>query len=413
MNLEYFIAKRLFFKDNQSGKKSKPATKIATIGIAVGLAVMLIAWSVVMGFRREVREKIIGVNSHIQVTSYYSNYTFEMNPVTFPDSVLNNLRSIPGVRHVQRMFTKPGMIKSETDFQTVVFKGIESDFDKTFLSKNMVQGTFPDYSQPSNNVLISEYLTKLLKLKLGDSFLVYFIRDEKVAARKFKISGIYNTHFSEFDKYFLVVDARHIRRLNNWGPNQSAGLEIFLKSMDNFEHVEEAVYEKMSRVATKSEDAFYMRNLYEISPDLFSWLNLLDTNVWLILFLMIFVSGFNIISGLLILILERTNLIGMLKAMGAKNVSIRKIFMYLSVFLIGKGLLWGNLIGLTFCLLQNYFHIVPLNPSIYYVDAVPIQIDLMYILILNVGTIIVSLAVVLIPTALISRINPVKAIKFD
>jgi len=413
MNLEYFIAKRLFFKGSHREKKSKPSVKIAIIGIAVGLAVMLIAWSVVMGFRREVRDKVIGINSHIQITSYYSNNTYEMNPVKTPDALLDSLRSVPGIRHVQRLFTKPGMIKTKDDFQTVIFKGADKDFDQSFLSKQIIKGSFPDYSKPSNEVLISEYLSNLLKLKLGDSFLVYFIKGGSVSARKFKISGIFNTHFSEFDKNFLVADARHVQHLNKWEENQSAGLEVFFKSMDQFDKTEEGVYAKMMRIADHNEDSYYMRNLYEMSPDLFSWLNLLDMNVWLILILMICVSGFNIISGLLILILEHTNLIGMLKAMGARNVSIRKIFIYLSTFLIGKGLFWGNVIGLGCCLIQEYLHVIPLNPSTYYVDAVPIELDLMYVLAVNVGTVIISLIVVLIPTALISRINPVKAIRFE
>jgi lipoprotein-releasing system permease protein len=413
MQLEYFIAKRLFFKGSHREKKSRPSTKIAIIGIAVGLAVMLIAWSVVMGFRREVREKIIGVNSDIQITSYYSNYTYEMKPVHVTDKLLNNLRSVPGVRHVQRLFTKPGMIKTKTDFQTVVLKGADTDFDKSFIANNIVQGRFPDYSKPSNEVLLSEYLSKLLKLKMGDTFLAYFIKGESVSVRKFKIAGIYNTHFSEFDKYFLIADARHVQRLNKWTPEQAAGMEIFVNSTEPFNQIEEGVYTKMVRSVGQSDDAFYMRNLYEMNPELFSWLNLLDTNVWLILILMICVSGFNIISGLLILILEHTNLIGILKAMCASNSSIRLIFVNLSVFLIGKGLIWGNVIGLTFCLLQHFFHLIPLNPSIYYVDAVPIEFDFLYILLVNVGTVLISLLVVLIPTALISRINPVKAIRFE
>jgi lipoprotein-releasing system permease protein len=414
MNLEYFIARRLFFKGSHREKKSTPSTKIAIIGIAVGLAVMIIAWAIVMGFRREVRDKIIGINSHIQVTSYYSNYTYEMNPVTVPDLLLDSLRSVPGVRHVQRFFTKPGMIKTKSDFQAVVFKGVDKDFDKAFLSKHLVQGVFPNFSKPSNEVLISEYLSRLLNLKLGDSFLTYFIKGKSVSMRKFKISGIYNSYFSEFDKHFLIIDSRHIQHLNDWNVNQAAGIEIFAKSMDNLGEVEEGVYGKMVRAAnSNSDDAFYMRNLFELSPELFSWLNLLDMNVWLILILMICVSGFNIISGLLILILEHTNLIGMLKAMGSTNRSIRKIFIYLSVFLIGKGLFWGNIIGLSFCLIQNSFHLIPLNPATYYVDAVPIQLDLVYILAVNVGTALISLFVVLLPTAMISRIKPISAIRFD
>jgi lipoprotein-releasing system permease protein len=271
----------------------------------------------------------------------------------------------------------------------------------------------PDYSKPSNDVLISEHLSMLLHLKLGDGFLAYFIKGQSVSARKFHICGIYNTHFSEFDKFFLLADARHIRKLNGWDEHQAAGLEIFARSMETFPAAEEGVYSVVSHSADQSQESFYMRNLFEMSPDLFGWLDLLDTNVWLILFLMIFVSGFNIISGLLILILERTNMIGVLKALGARNFSVRKVFVYMSLFLIGRGMFWGNLIGLTFCILQKYLHMVPLNPTTYYVDSVPIDLNWMYFLIVNVGTLLISLLVVLLPTHMISRIQPVKAIKFD
>jgi len=413
MNLEYFIASRLISQNKIKGKKVEPAIRIAIIGIAVGLAVMLIAWAIVMGFRREVRNKIIGVNSHIQITSYYSNFTYEMNPVHVSDTLVNELRAVPGVAHVQRLFTKPGMIKTSTDFQTVVLKGADADYDGTFLKNCLIAGKMPDYTQPSNNVLISEYLSKLLNLHVGDGFLSYFIKEKSINARKFHICGVFNTHFSEFDKYFLLADARQIRKLNGWDEHQAAGLEIFVRSMSDFSRAESGVYSVVSKVAADSRESFYIRNLYEMNPDLFGWLDLLDTNVWLILFLMIFVSGFNIISGLLILILERTNLIGVMKALGARNFSVRKVFIYMSVFLIGKGMLWGNLIGLSFCVLQKYLHLVPLNPSTYYVDSVPIELNWLYILLVNLGTLLISLLVVLLPTHMISRISPVKAIKFD
>lgn len=413
MSLESFIARRLFFQKNKSGKKTGPSVRIAVIGITVGLAVMIVAVAVVLGFKREVRDKIIGVGSHIQITSYYSNFTYEMSPVNVPDTMIGRLSSINGVRHVQRMYTKPGMIKTENDFQTLVFKGVDQGFDKSFLKNSIVDGIFPDYSKPSNDVLISEYISKLLKLKTGDSFLAYFIRDESITTRKFKISGIYNTHFSGFDKMFLIADSRHIQRLNDWDEDQSAGIEIFFKSMDNFEKTEEDVFTTMSKIASERDEIYYLRNLYELYPDLFGWLDLLDMNVLLILMLMIFVSGFNIISGLLILILERTNMIGILKALGASNKKVRKLFIYYSAFLIGKGVLWGNIIGLSICLIQNYFHILRLDPAIYYVNSVPVELNIWIWVGLNLGTMVISLGVVLIPSALISRIQPVKAIKFE
>jgi len=413
MRVESFIAKRLFFKTDRSTKKSGPAVRIAVTGIAIGLAVMLVAVGVVNGFKREVKDKIVGVGAHIQISSYYSNYSYEVSPINVPDSLLGKLRAIPGVKHVQCQYTKPGMIKIKDDFQAVVFKGVDAGFDPAFLKSSLVSGSFPDYSKPSNQVLISEYIAKLLKLKTGDSFLAYFIKEEAVSARKFTISGIYNTHFSTFDKAFVLVDARHVQVLNDWDTEQAGGIEVFFTSMKAFEALQEQVYETMSKYASSHDEIYYMRNLYELNPDLFGWLDLLDMNVLLILLLMVFVSGFNIISGLLILILERTNLIGILKALGSNNGMIRRLFFSYSIYLIGMGLIWGNAIGLGICFIENHFHLLKLDPSIYYVDAVPIDINWLAILLINAGTILISMAVVLIPSHLILRIHPAKAIRFE
>lgn len=413
MRFEYFIASRLFFQQKPKGRKTGPAVKIAVTGIALGLAVMLVAIAVVQGFKNEIRDKVIGVGAHIQVASYYSNYSYEMSPLAVPDSLLGQLRSIPGVRHVQAQYTKPGMIKTKDDFQVVVFKGADSCFDASFIKDALVAGTFPDYSQPSNEVVISEYLSDLLHLKPGDSFLAFFIRDEVQSARRFKISGVFNTHFSAYDKAFLLTDARHIRQLNDWETNQAGGIEVFFESMKAFQTTQESVYQTMSRYASATDEVYYMRNLYELNPDLFGWLDLLDMNVLLILLLMIFVSGFNIISGLLILILERTNLIGVLKALGAGNSQVRRIFVSYSTFLVGVGLFWGNVVGLGICLLQKYAHVLKLDPTVYYVDAVPIELNAWWVVLVNLGTIIVSMAVVLLPSHLITHIHPAKAIRFE
>lgn len=413
MKFEYFIAKRLISQRNLKGKKTEPAVRIAIIGIAVGLAVMIVAWSVVLGFRQEVRNKVIGVNAHIQLTSYYSNFTYEMDPVRISDTLISGIQSVDGVSHIQRLYTKPGMIKTENDFQTIILKGIDATFDQTFIREALTEGEMPDISAPTNQVLISDFLAKKLHLKVGDAFPTYFLKDKNVSPRKFTICGIYNTHFSAFDKFFLIGDARHVRKLNNWSEDQAAGLEIFVYSMEAFPQTEAEVYAAVSAVADEVADTYYMKNLFEINPELFGWLDLLDTNVWLILVLMVFVSGFNIISGLLILILERINMIGIMKAMGAKNASLRKVFMFLSVYLIGKGLFWGNIIGLSICILQDIFGLIPLNADTYYVDSVPIEINWLIVMLLNLGTVLISLLVVFMPTHMISKIRPVKAIKFE
>ncbi len=413
MSFESFIAGRIFFKKSNNVKKTGIAVRIAVIGITVGLAIMLVAVAVVLGFKREVRDKLIGVSSHVQITSYYSNYTYEMSPVDLPDSLIHRLDTISGVKHIQRMYTKPGVIKTDNDFQAVVFKGTDQDFDKTFLSESLVKGVMPDYSKPSNDVVISEYISKLLNLDIGDSFLAYFVKEEIPYVRKFKIAGIYNTHFSTFDKAFIITDYRHVVRLNEWLPGQACGVEIFFDSMDTFDQTEDKVFAEMSKIASENDEIYFLRNLYEMNPDLFGWLDLLDMNVILILVLMVLVSGFNIISGLLILILEKTNMIGILKALGTSNRKIRKIFIHYSTYLILRGLIWGNLIGLSICFIQKYLHIFKLDPSIYYVDSVPVEMNFMIILAINAGTILVSLMVVFIPSSLISRIQPIKAIKFD
>ena len=415
MSLEYFIAKRLFFKTEDQKQVSRPAVRIATLGIATGLAVMLISVSVVVGFKRQVEKNIVGLSSHIQVTSYQSNYSYEMAAMDLPEQLPEQLKSVPGVRHVQRFSTKPGIIKTEDSFQTLVFKGFGPDFDWNFLERYLLEGNLPELNDnlPSTQVLLSAEIARRLKLTPGDKLLCYFTRDEQLYTRQWELCGIFDTHFAEFDKIFALVDDRQIVRLNAWDSNQAGGLEIFVDDIRELPQVESEVYNLLFQTGNLSGNAYMVQSVYDLDPDLFGWLDLLDMNVWLILVLMIFVSGFNMISGLLILILERTNLIGMLKAMGADNVSVRKVFLYLSSFLIVRGMFWGNVIGLGLCSLQYYFRFLKLDPAVYYIDAVPVEINLGYIVLLNLGTLLASLLMILGPSALVARITPVKAIRFD
>lgn len=415
MSLEFFIAKRLFFKTEDQKQVSRPAVRIATLGIATGLAVMLIAVAVVVGFKHQVEKNIIGLSSHIQVTSYQSNYSYEMAAMELPEQLSKQLKSIPGVRHVQRFSTKPGMVKTEESFQTLVFKGFGPDFDWNFLKRYLLEGSLPELNNklPSTQVLLSSEIARRLKLKPGDKLLCYFTRNEQLYTRQWELCGIFETHFSEFDKVFALVDDRQIVRLNAWEPEQAGGLEIFIDDIRDLSQVENDVYNLLFQTGNLSGNAYMVQSVYDLNPDMFGWLDLLDMNVWLILVLMIFVSGFNMISGLLILILERTNLIGMLKAMGADNVSVRKVFLYLSSFLIGRGMLWGNVLGLGLCLLQYFFGFLKLDPAVYYIDAVPVEWNLWNIIFLNLGTLLVSLLMILGPSALVAKISPVKAIRFD
>ena len=413
MSLEYFIAKRIHF---QQGKKnvSRPAVRIATIGIALGLAVMLISVAVVIGFKNEIRNKTIGFGGHIQITNFDNNNTYEMNPIKADKALMNKISSIDGVKHVQRFATKPGIIKTDNEFQGIVVKGIDKDFDWKFFKSNLVEGQILDVSgdTPSNKVVLSKYLANLLGLKLGDSFFTYFIQDQ-VRARKFKIVGIYSTNFIEYDKLFILADMRQVQALNNWSADSFSGVEVLINDFDKLDQVGDAVYDATANKFSKQGSAYTAQTIKQINPQIFSWLQLLDTNVWVILILMLAVAGFNMISGLLILILERTNMIGIMKSLGATDWSVRKIFLYHSFFLIAKGMLWGNVIGLSLCAIQYFTGVIPLDPQAYYVATVPVSFNWLYILLLNVGTLLASLLMMIGPSYLITKITPAKIIRYE
>lgn len=414
-SFEYHIARRLFFQPQQDKQVSRPAVRIALIGIAVGLAVMISAVCIVIGFKHQVEANVMGLSSHIQVTNYHSNYSYEMVPIERPDTLPSVLQDIPNIRHIQRYTTKTGMLKTQDDVQAMIFKGLADDFDWSFLQEKIVSGEIPDYQgeKPSNGVLISQHTANLMRLAPGDSFYAYFTRDEQVLARKWQVAAVFDTHFSEFDQHFLLLDNRHLARLNGWEPHQAGGLEIFVEDIRDIVDTDVEVYNRLFSFGAEHELAYYTQSVYDLNPQIFGWLDLLDMNVWLILALMIFVSGFNMISGLLILILERTNLIGMLKAMGANNMSLRKIFLWLSLMLTARGMFWGNVLGLGLCALQYFFHIIPLDPAVYYVSSVPVEFNFLFIILLNLGVAIASFLMMLLPSGLVSRIVPVKSIRFD
>lgn len=413
MNIEYFIAKRIHF---QQGKKniSRPAVRIATIGIALGLAVMIVSVAVVIGFKNEVRNKTIGFGGHVQITNFDNNNTYEMNPIKADSTFVGKLAKLEGVKHVQHFATKPGIIKTDSEFQGIVIKGVGADFDWNFFKSNLIEGNILDVSGEAtkNDVIISKSLATMLGLKLGDSFFTYFIQ-EQVRARKFKIVGIYSTNFIEYDKLFILADLRHVQRLNDWAENQYSGLEILINDFNDIDKIGDEVYDAVSNKFTNEGNTYYVQTIKQLNPQIFGWLDLLDMNVWVILFLMLAVAGFNMISGLLILILERTNMIGILKSLGAENWSIRKIFLCHSAFLIGKGMFWGNVIGLALCAIQYFTHIVPLDPESYYVATVPINFNWLFIVLLNVGTLIASMLMMIGPSYLITKINPARIIRYE
>ena len=388
--------------------------RIAIIGIALGLAVMILSVAIASGFKTEISNKIIGFGSHIQILNYDTNLSFETNPINKKQAFYGDIKDLMGIKNIQEFAIKGGLIKTKDDFQGVVLKGIGSDFDWSFFDNNIVEGKSFRVSDSvrTNDILISKYIADLLKLKLGDKVISYFIQ-EPMRMRSFSISGIYETSLAEFDERFALVDIKHIQKLNNWNKNQISGFEILLSDFSKLDKMTDDVRDIIGFRFNPDGSKLKVVSIKEKYYQMFDWLELTDTNVWIILILMVAVAGFNMISGLLILILERTNMIGILKALGTKNWSIRKIFLYQSGFIISKGLLWGNIMGLTLCFLQAQFQIIKLDAASYYLTAVPINLKLWFVLALNAGTLIITVLMLLVPSYIISRLSPEKTIKFN
>lgn len=414
MNLELFIARKIHFSKQGERQATPPAIRIAMIGIALGLAVMILSVAIVIGFKKEVRNKVIGFGSHIQITNFDNNSSYQTMPIAVSDSFLVALKERSGIRHVETFATKPGILKTETDFQGIVLKGVDRQYDWSFFQKNLKEGEVfqLDSAKRSSDVIISRYLSDLVGLKVGDSFLTYFV-EEDVRARKFLITGIYETGFADYDKLFVIADIRQVKRLNGWSDDQVSGVELLVDDYGQVDSLAENLYFELMDKQDREGNTYYVRSIKELNPMIFSWLEVLDINVVVILVLMLAVAGFTMISGLLIIILERTNMIGILKALGENNRSIRKIFLYVSFFLIGKGMLWGNVIGISLCLLQSYTHLIKLDSSIYYLDAVPVDLNVVSLALLNIGTLLVSMLMMLGPSYLITRISPAKSIHFE
>ena len=415
MNWKLFVAHRIY-RSNEGGKEvSKPAVRIAMWGIAIGLAVMIVAVAVVVGFKHEVRDKVVGIGSDITVTNFDAQKSYETVPVSASDSLLDVLRSTDGVKHVQRYSTKPGMIMTDDNFLGMVLKGVSQEYDWSFLRKHLQEGEIPAFSDTAstNRTLISRTIANKLDLKTGDKLYTYYIDGEKVRARRLEVAGIYQTNFSVYDDLFLLTDLYTVNRLNSWQPDQVSGIEMEVEDYNALLPTKENIRAKVDMQKDRYGSTYYVTTVEESNPQIFAWLDLLDMNVWVILILMTGVAGFTMISGLLIIILERTNMIGILKALGADNLAIRKIFLSFSVFLISRGMLWGNLIGLTFIGVQSYFRPFKLDPATYYVDSVPVEFNLWWWALLNVCTLIVSVLMLVGPSFLIAHIHPAKSIKFE
>lgn len=415
MNLPYFLAHRIYVQNDDKRKVSRPAIRIATIGVAIGLAVMIVSVCVVLGFKHAIRDKVIGFGSHIQVAEYNALMGGDGRAVQMDDSVMSVLSHIQGVKHVQRFAYRQGILKTDDDFLGVMFKGVGPEFDSTFIHKNMVEGSIPRFSDKvsGNKLLISKSMADKLHLKTGSRLFAYFIDYTGVRMRRFTISGVYQTNLTQYDNTICFTDLHAVAKLNGWPADVAGGAELTINNFEQLDDVERTVIAKVNRTTDHYGNTFASKTIKEVSPQIFSWLSLLDLNVWIILAIMMCVAAVTMISGLLIIILERTQMIGLLKALGAGNATVRHTFMWFSAFIIGRGLLWGNLVGLGLVALQYVTGLVKLDPATYYVSTVPVEVNLLYVVLLNIGTLIISLFVLIAPSYLISHIHPAKTMSYE
>lgn len=410
MKLEYFIAKRLITTKNYKSSISAPIIKIAIAAIAIGMIMMIVSIATGMGLQQKIRQKVSAFNGHVIITNYDDNQSeVSVEPISLHQDFYPKFKSVEGISHVQAVATKAGIIRTEKAFEGIVFKGVGKDFQWENLQEYIIKGRIPNLKANLNpEVIISEYLASRLQLKVGDKFNTFFMKEEGKLPnlRNFKIVGIYNSGFQEFDATYIIGDIRHIQRINKWQKDQVGAFEVFV---DDFSKIKE----KGEEIYAEIPPTYNSVTIEEKYFNIFEWLKLFDFNIVVILIIMIVVATINMVVALLVLILERTQMIGILKAVGANNWSIRKIFLYNAGYLILRGLLFGNLIGIGVLLIQKYFGVIKLNPENYYVTQAPVAIDIPYIVALNLGTVLVCLLVLLIPSYIITKISPVKAIRFD
>ena len=415
MHFPLFIAKRLYSEQGDKRKVSRPAIHIATAGVAIGLAVMIISVCVVLGFKHTIRDKVIGFGSHIQVADFLTLQQMEQYPIVIDDSMIDVLKHIPDVAHVQRFAMKEGILKTDSDFLGVAFKGVGPDFDSTFIHNNMVEGSIPPFSDSvsHNKILVSQLMADKLHLKSGQRIFAYFFDNNGVRTRRFTIAGIYQTNLKKYDETIVFTDLYTAVKLNGWESDQASGAELSVNNFDNLDMVESRVISKVKGTVDHYGETYSSATIKELNPQIFQWLGLMDLNVWIILALMLIVAGVTMISGLLIIILERTSMIGILKALGARNKTIRHTFMWFAVFIIGKGMLIGNVLSLGLLALQQAFGIIKLDAQTYYVSTVPVEINALYIVALNVATLLISVFMLVAPSYLISHIHPAKSMRYE
>ena len=414
LNTELYIARRLYSESSDEKKISRPIISIAIVGIALGLAVMIVSVAIVTGFKSEIRNKIIGFGSHIQIINYDANISFETQPISQKQDFYPALDSIEGIQHIQAFAIKAGILKTRDNIQGAVLKGVGPDFDWSFFRENITRGSAFQVSDTAttDQIVLSQYIANLLELDTADYVGMYFVEDPP-RMRRFQVAGIYNTGLQELDKQFIIGDIKHVQRLNNWDSNQISGFEVLVEEFEKIPAMASMIRNNYTYKVLPDGSKLKVISITDKYPQIFDWLEVTDINVWVILILMIAVAGFNMISGLLILILERTNMIGLFKAMGSKNWNIRKIFLYLSSFLIGKGMLWGNIIGIALCLIQMQFGLINLDPTNYMLTDVPINLKILHIILLNAGSLIVTILMLVVPSYVVAKISPIKTIRFN
>lgn len=415
MNLPLFIARRIYSDQGDKRKVSRPAIRIATVGVAIGLMVMIVTVCVVLGFKHTIRDKVAGFGGHIQVQNLMRYNEIDPYTICADDSMMQVFGQQQGVRHVQRYTITQGLLKTDDDFLGVMFKGVGQEFDKRFLQQNIVDGEIPAFSDSTSRyqLLMSKMIADKLHLAVGDKVYAYFMGEEDVKTRRYTVAGIYQTNMTRFDENLCFTDLYAANRLNGWDEGHCTGVEVAVDNLDRLDVTAEAFVDHVNRTDDGHGNQMITQTIYELYPNIFTWLELLDINVWIILVLMVFVAGFTMISGLLIIILERTQMIGILKALGTRNKTVRHVFLWFSVFIIGKGMLWGNILGIGIVLLQQHTGLVRLDPQVYYVSQAPMELNIPLILLLNVATLLICVFVLIAPSYLVSRIQPAKSMRYE
>lgn len=416
MNFPLFIAKRISANGDSRRRVSRPAIKIATAGVAIGLAVMIVSVCVITGFKHTIRDKVVGFGSDIQICNFLSYENADSYPIVVNDSLMKVLRGIEGVSHVQRFANAQGIMKTDDEFLGVMFKGVGEEFDTTFIAKNIIEGRMPLFSgeKSSGKIVVSKTIADKLRLSVGNRVFAYFI-DERmgVRARRFTVAAIYQTHLSHYDGVMCFIDLATAVKLNGWEEGQVSGAEVTVSDFEKIYDTQDIIINKVNRTVDRYGSTYSSKTIYDLMPQIFSWLGLLDINVWIILALMITVACVTMISGLLIIILERTQMIGLFKALGARNKTIRHTFLWFATFIIAKGIVFGNVVGVGLVALQMFTGVVKLDPMKYYVAEVPVEMNIPLILLLNVATLVISLIVLVLPSYLISHIHPARSMKYE